>query len=88
MKWRSGFHSGNADNRRLGNAAYHADIIAYTAARFDQAKDDNTLAHDWLRASRARAGWPPIGGDGDLRSGHVGSRTLRAVVAWQSAFRL
>jgi hypothetical protein len=29
-------HSGNAYNERLGNAAYHANIIAYTAARFDQ----------------------------------------------------
>ena len=29
-------HSGNAYNQRLGNAAYHANIIAYTAARFDQ----------------------------------------------------
>ena len=26
-------HSGNAYNQRLGNAAYHANIIAYTAAR-------------------------------------------------------
>jgi hypothetical protein len=29
-------HAGNAYNQRLGNAAYHANIIAYTAARFDQ----------------------------------------------------
>ena len=29
-------HSGNAYNQRLGNAAYHANIVAYTAARFDQ----------------------------------------------------
>ena len=29
-------HSGNAYNQRLGNAAYHANIIAYTSARFDQ----------------------------------------------------
>jgi WD40 repeat protein len=39
-------HSGNAYNQRLGNAAYHANIIAYTAARFDQtAKEDDTLGH-------------------------------------------
>jgi uncharacterized caspase-like protein len=39
-------HSGNAYNQRLGNAAYHANIIAYTAARFDQASiEDDTLGH-------------------------------------------
>jgi Caspase domain len=39
-------HSGNAYNERLGNAAYHANIIAYTAARFDQtAKEDDNLKH-------------------------------------------
>jgi WD40 repeat protein len=39
-------HSGNAYNQRLGNAAYHANIIAYTAARFDQtAKEDDKLGH-------------------------------------------
>ena len=39
-------HSGNAYNQRLGNAAYHANIIAYTAARFDQeAVEDARLGH-------------------------------------------
>jgi WD40 repeat protein len=39
-------HSGNAYNQRLGNAAYHANIVAYTAARFDQtAREDDTLGH-------------------------------------------
>jgi Caspase domain/WD domain, G-beta repeat len=39
-------HSGNAYNPRLGNAAYHANIIAYTAAGFDQtAKEDDNLKH-------------------------------------------
>jgi hypothetical protein len=39
-------HSGNAYNQRLGNATYHANIIAYTAARFDQtAREDDTLGH-------------------------------------------
>jgi WD40 repeat protein len=39
-------HSGNAYNQRLGNAAYHANIIAYTATRFDQeALEDATLGH-------------------------------------------
>jgi WD40 repeat protein len=39
-------HSGNAYNQRLGNAAYHANIIAYTAARFDQtAREDDALGH-------------------------------------------
>jgi WD40 repeat protein len=39
-------HSGNAYNQRLGNAAYHANIVAYTAARFDQeALEDSKLGH-------------------------------------------
>jgi uncharacterized caspase-like protein len=39
-------HSGNAYNQRLGNAAYHANIIAYTSARFDQeALEDPRLGH-------------------------------------------
>jgi WD40 repeat protein len=39
-------HSGNAYNQRLGNAAYHANIVAYTAARFDQeAMEDPSLGH-------------------------------------------
>jgi WD40 repeat protein len=39
-------HGGNAYNQRLGNAAYHANIIAYTAARFDQeALEDAGLGH-------------------------------------------
>jgi uncharacterized caspase-like protein len=39
-------HSGNAYNQQLGNAAYHANIIAYTAARFDQeALEDRILGH-------------------------------------------
>jgi WD40 repeat protein len=39
-------HSGNAYNPRLGNAAYHANIIAYAAARFDQeALEDASLGH-------------------------------------------
>jgi hypothetical protein len=39
-------HSGNAYNQRLGNAAYHANIIAFTAARFDQtSKEDDRLGH-------------------------------------------
>jgi WD40 repeat protein len=39
-------HSGNAYNQRLGNAAYHANIIAYTAARFGQtSREDDKLGH-------------------------------------------
>jgi WD40 repeat protein len=39
-------HSGNAYNQRLGNAAYHANIIAYTATRFDQLSlEDARLGH-------------------------------------------
>jgi uncharacterized caspase-like protein len=40
-------HSGNAYiNQRLENAAYHANIIAYTASRFDQtAKENDNLGH-------------------------------------------
>jgi WD40 repeat protein len=39
-------HAENAYNQRLGNAAYHANIIAYSAARFDQeALEDPKLGH-------------------------------------------
>src|SRR5262249_4445487 len=39
-------HSGNAYNQRLGNAAYHANVITYTAARFDQlALEDRVRGH-------------------------------------------
>jgi uncharacterized caspase-like protein len=58
-------HSGNAYNQQLGNAAYHANIIAYSAARFDQeALEDRKLGHGssrtrWSRASKAREGFRP-----------------------------
>jgi uncharacterized caspase-like protein len=39
-------HSGNAYNQQLGNAVYHANIIAYTATRFYQeALEDPGLEH-------------------------------------------
>jgi hypothetical protein len=39
-------HSGNAYNQQLGNAAYHANIIAYSSARFDQeALESAKLGH-------------------------------------------
>jgi uncharacterized caspase-like protein len=39
-------HSGNAYNPRLGNAAYHANIVAYAASNFDQeALEDPVLGH-------------------------------------------
>jgi WD40 repeat protein len=39
-------HSGNAYNEKVGNAAYHANIITYASARFDQeALEDADLGH-------------------------------------------
>jgi len=39
-------HSGNAYNQKLGNSAYHANIITYASARFDQeALEDAQLGH-------------------------------------------
>ena len=39
-------HSGNAYNQRIGNAAYHANIEVFTAARFDQeALEAQQLGH-------------------------------------------
>ena len=56
-------HSGNAYNQTLGNAAYHANIIAYTAARFDQeAMEDPKLGP---RPLHLRGGGGP-GGQGRL----------------------
>ena len=58
-------HSGNAYNQRLGNAAYHANIIAYTAARFDQeALEDATLGPRPLHLCGGRG----PGGQGRFRS--------------------
>ena len=39
-------HSGNAYSAKLGNSAYHANIITYASARFDQeALEDANLGH-------------------------------------------
>lgn len=39
-------HSGNAYSAKLGNSAYHANIITYASARFDQeALEDAKLGH-------------------------------------------
>jgi uncharacterized caspase-like protein len=39
-------HSGNAYSPKLGNSAYHANIITYASARFDQgALEDAKLGH-------------------------------------------
>jgi WD40 repeat protein len=58
-------HSGNAYNQRLGNAAYHANIIAYTAARFDQAAiEDPSLGHGLFTYAVVEG----LRGSGDLAS--------------------
>src|SRR5262245_24431826 len=39
-------HSGNAYSAKLGNSAYHANIITYASARFDQeALENEKLGH-------------------------------------------
>jgi uncharacterized caspase-like protein len=39
-------HAGNAYNERLGNTSYHANIIAFSSARWDQqALERNDLGH-------------------------------------------
>ena len=50
-------HAGNAYNQTLGNAAYHANIIAYTAARFDQEAIEDPSAGP--RAVHASGGGRP-----------------------------
>ena len=56
-------HSGNAYNQRIGNAAYHANIIAYTAARFDQtALEDAKLGHGLFTYAVVEG----LGGKGEL----------------------
>jgi WD40 repeat protein len=56
-------HSGGAYNQRLGNAAYHANIVAYTAARFDQlALEDPSLGHGLFTYAVVEA----LQGKGDL----------------------
>ena len=62
-------HSGNAYNQTLGNAAYHANIIAYTSARFDQeALEDH---HPRPRPLHLRGGGGPgrQGSDGGQARG-------------------
>src|SRR5262249_26180221 len=60
-------HSGNAYNQRLGNAAYHANIIAYTAARFDQtSQEDDAFGHG-LFTYAVREGLEGKGGIGAHR---------------------
>jgi WD40 repeat protein len=41
-------HAGNAYNRRLANAAYYSNVIAYTAARFDQLANEDPLVGNGL----------------------------------------
>jgi hypothetical protein len=56
-------HSGNAYNQQLGNAAYHANIIAYTSARFDQeALEDPKLSHGLFTYAVVEG----LGGKGEL----------------------
>jgi uncharacterized caspase-like protein len=56
-------HASNAYNQQLGNAAYHANIIAYTAARFDQeALEDAKLKHGLFTYAVVEA----LEGKGDL----------------------
>jgi uncharacterized caspase-like protein len=56
-------HSGNAYNQRLGNAAYHANIVAYAASRFDQeALEDARLGHGLFTYAVVEA----LDGKGDL----------------------
>jgi WD40 repeat protein len=58
-------HAGNAYNQRLGNAAYHANIIAYTAARFDQlALESAQLGHGIFTYAVIEA----LDGEGALKS--------------------
>src|SRR5262249_24468618 len=67
-------HSGNAYNQRLGNAAYHANIIAYTAARFDQlALEDTSLGHGIFTYAVVEG----LRGTGDVTpKGEISTRSL------------
>lgn len=72
-------HSGNAYNQRLGNAAYHANIIAYTAARFDQAAlEDPSIGHGLFTYSVVEV----LNGNGDfLTKRHISTKDLAESVA-------
>ena len=55
---------GNAYSHKLGNAAYHANIITYASARFDQeALEDAKLGHGLFTYAVAEG----LDGKGDLR---------------------
>lgn len=60
--------SSSAYNQRFGNAAYHANIIAYTAARFDQlAFEDAKLGHGLFAYALAEG----LNGGADDSSGNL-----------------
>ncbi|HSR81422.1 MAG TPA: hypothetical protein VLL28_11640 [Hyphomicrobiaceae bacterium] len=60
-------HSGNAYNQRLGNAAYHANIIVYTSARFDQeVLEDPVLGHGLFTYVEGLAGKGRVGKQGPV----------------------
>jgi Caspase domain/WD domain, G-beta repeat/WD40-like Beta Propeller Repeat len=70
-------HSGNAYSAKLGNSAYHANIITYASARFDQEALDGCQARPrplYLRGGRGaeRQGRPRRqAGDHHQRSGRL-----------------
>jgi hypothetical protein len=72
-------HSGNAYNQQLGNAAYHANIIAYTATRFDQEALENAkLGHGALHlCGAACCGFAAAGG--------VAQATGRTCFGWSAS---
>ena len=67
-------HSANAYNARLGNAAYHANIIAYAASTFDQeALEAPTLGHGLFTYAVVEG----LGGKAALRSrGEISAKDL------------
>ena len=58
-------HSGNAYSPKLGNSAYHANIITYASARFDQeALEDAKLGHGLFTYAVAEG----LGGKGEFET--------------------
>ena len=73
-------HSGNAYSPKLGNTAYHANIITYASARFDQeALEDANLGHGLFTYAVAEG----LDGKGELggqaRDHHQGSRRVTSI---------
>jgi WD40 repeat protein len=83
-------HSSNAYNPQLGNSAYHANIIAFAANRFDQeALEDARLGHGLFTYAVAEAldTKGPLGGKRDISTRDLADYVVKRVDQLAKAVR-